>query len=284
MNKAPVSTVGIVGVSGYSGIELARIVAGHPGMALALAISDKWAGTTLADHLPITTAGGALVVRPQKEATAAAFAGLDVVFLCTPAEASIALAPVALEAGARVVDLSGGFRLPANEYPRWYGFAHARPDLLPAACYSMPEAGASSDIRAARLVSNPGCYATTATLAVLALLRGEIIAKDGIIVDAASGTTGAGRKASEDFSFSEVDGDFRAYRVLKHQHTPEIERALALGGHDAGPVTFTPHLLPTRRGILATIYGRLRPGKTGDTELALHHRQPLLRPLAVLAE
>src|SRR4051812_23402743 len=155
MDKVPVSAVGIVGVSGYSGMETARIVAGHPGMALALAVSDKWAGTALGDHLALPAPGGGLLVRPQKDATAAAFAGLDLVFLCTPAEASIALAPVALEAGARVVDLSGGFRLAANEYPRWYGFTHPRPELLPAACYSMPEAGASGDVRAARLVSNP---------------------------------------------------------------------------------------------------------------------------------
>src|SRR5580765_6791638 len=239
MNKAPVSTVGIVGVSGYSGMELARIVAGHPGMALSLAISDKWAGSTLGDHLVLPPPSSGVPVRPQKDATPATFAGLNLVFLCTPAEASIALAPVALEAGARVVDLSGAFRLPANEYPRWYGFTHARADLLPAACYSMPEAGASGDIRSARLVSNPGCYATASTLAALALLRGEIIAAEGIIINAASGTTGAGRKATEDFSFSEVDGDFRAYRVLRHQHTPEIERALRLASQDAGPVTFT---------------------------------------------
>src|SRR5580765_6070221 len=126
MDKTPVSAVGIVGVSGYSGIELARIVAGHPGLALTLAISDKWAGSKLGDHLPLPAAGGGLLVRPQKEATTAAFAGLDVVFLCTPAEASLALAPIALEAGARVVDLSGAFRLGANEYPRWYGFTHSR--------------------------------------------------------------------------------------------------------------------------------------------------------------
>src|SRR5262249_59826695 len=130
---------------------------------------DKWAGTTLADHLPLAAVGGGLVVRPQKEATAAAFAGLDVVFLCTPAEASLGLAPVALEAGARVVDLSGAFRLAANEYPRWYGFAHSQAELLASACYSMPEAGASGDIRSARLVSNPGCYATASPLAGLAL-------------------------------------------------------------------------------------------------------------------
>jgi N-acetyl-gamma-glutamyl-phosphate reductase len=263
MDKVPLSTVGIVGVSGYSGIELARIVASHPSMVLSLAISDKWAGSKLGDHLALPGVGGGLPVRPQKDATAAGFAGLNLVFLCTPAEASLALAPVALEAGARVVDLSGAFRIAANEYPRWYGFPHGRPDLLETACYSMPEAGASGDIRTARLVSNPGCYATASTLAVLALLRGEIISPDGIIVDAASGTTGAGRKASEDFSFSEVDGDFRAYRVLRHQHTPEIERALALAGQPPLKVTFTPHLLPIRRGILATVYGRLNAGKTG---------------------
>jgi N-acetyl-gamma-glutamyl-phosphate reductase len=278
MDRPPVSPVGIVGVSGYSGMEVARIVAGHPRMALALAVSDKWAGTTLADHLPLPSAAGAVVVRPQKEATASVFAGLDVVFLCTPAEASLALAPVALEAGARVVDLSGAFRIAADEYPRWYGFTHSRPDLLASACYSMPEAGASGDLRSARLVSNPGCYATAAALGVLALLRGEIIATDGIIVDAASGTTGAGRKASEDFSFSEVDGDFRAYRVLKHQHTPEIERALALAGQPPLKVTFTPHLLPTRRGILATIYGRLNRGKTAADAAAAIERFVAGRP------
>ncbi len=254
--------VGIVGVSGYSGMELARIAAGHPQMTVALAVSDKWAGSRLGDHLPLAGATAALTVRPQSDAaTPAGLTGLDVVFLCTPAEASLKLAPVALEAGSRVVDLSGAFRLAAAEYPRWYGFEHPRPDLLPEACYAMPEAAVSGDLRAARLISNPGCYATASTLAVLALLRAGVIERDGIVVDAKSGTTGAGRKGTEDFSFSEVDGDFRAYRVLRHQHTPEIERALGLAGQPGLKVTFTPHLLPTRRGILATVYGRLVRGK-----------------------
>src|SRR6187455_1701544 len=156
-NASQVTTVGIVGVSGYSGIELARIVARHPGMALALAVSDKWAGSTLGERLPINGATAKLKVRPQADAaTPAAFAGLGVVFLCTPAEVSLAVAPVALEAGARVVDLSGAFRLAVDEYPRWYGFQHSRPDLLGEACYSIPEAAVSGDIRKARLVSNPG--------------------------------------------------------------------------------------------------------------------------------
>jgi N-acetyl-gamma-glutamyl-phosphate reductase len=254
--------VGIVGVSGYSGMETARLVSGHPALALVAAISDKWAGAAVGDHLAV--AGGAAGVRITKQADAGAtFAGLDVVFLCTPAEVSIALAGPAIDAGCRVVDLSGAFRLPAAQYPKWYGFEHSRPDLLAKAVYSMPEAGASGDIRGAQLVSNPGCYPTASTLAALALLKGGLVEPQGLIIDAASGTTGAGKKATEDFSFSEVDGDFRAYRVLRHQHTPEIERALALAGCDAGKVTFTPHLLPTRRGILATVYGRLRPGKTG---------------------
>jgi N-acetyl-gamma-glutamyl-phosphate reductase len=272
--------VGIVGVSGYSGMETARLVAAHPNLVLAAAVSDKWAEASVGDHLAV--AGGAAAVRIAKQAEAeATFAGLELVFLCTPAEVSIALAPVALAAGCRVVDLSGGFRLAPELYPRWYGFPHPRPDLLAEACYSMPEAGVSGVIREAKLVSNPGCYATAATLGALALLRGGVVEPQGLIIDAASGTTGAGKKATEDFSFSEVDGDFRAYRVLRHQHTPEIERALALGGHDAGRVTFTPHLLPTRRGILATIYGRLHPGKTGadaaDAVAAFVKDKPFLR-------
>jgi N-acetyl-gamma-glutamyl-phosphate reductase len=260
MNKT--FRVGIVGVSGYSGMETARLVAAHPALTLGAAVSDKWAGAALGEHLPVT--GGAAGVRVVKQAEAhATFAGLELVFLCTPAEVSIALAPEALRAGARVVDLSGGFRLAPELYPRWYGFPHPRPDLLASAVYSMPEAGASGTVKSAHLVSNPGCYATASTLGALALLRGGVVEPAGLVIDAKSGTTGAGKKATEDFSFSEVDGDFRAYRVLRHQHTPEIERALELAGHAAGPVTFTSHLLPTRRGILATIYGRLKPGKTG---------------------
>ena len=260
MNKS--YRVGVVGVSGYSGIETARLVAAHPALTLVAAVSDKWAGAALGEHLAVAGAGAGVKVVEQAEA-GASFAGVDVVFLCTPAEVSIALAPVALAAGCRVVDLSGGFRLAPELYPRWYGFEHPSPELLARAVYSMPEAGASGALRDAKLVSNPGCYATASTLGALALLRGGVVEPGGLIVDAASGTTGAGKKATEDFSFSEVDGDFHAYRVLRHQHTPEIERALGLAGHAAGPVTFTPHLLPTRRGILATIYGRLRPGRTG---------------------
>jgi N-acetyl-gamma-glutamyl-phosphate reductase len=261
-NESSVIRTGIIGISGYSGMELARLLAGHPRFKLALAVSDKWAGASVGDRLPFAGQSSTVPIHPQAQA-AAAMRGLDVVFLCTPAEASLELAAQALEAGVRVVDLSGAFRLAADEYPRWYGFTHPRTDLLKLACYSMPEAGVSGDIRAAQLVSNPGCYATASTLATLALLRGGVIGSEGIVIDAKSGMTGAGRKATEELSFSELEGDFRAYKVLKHQHTPEIERTLALAGAGDLRVTFTPYYLPVRRGILATVYGRLQPGKTG---------------------
>jgi N-acetyl-gamma-glutamyl-phosphate reductase len=266
MNDSAAARVGIVGVSGYSGIELCRIVAGHPRLALVAAVSDRWAGSALGDQLPVGASAASVRVLSQEEA-ARGLSGLDLVFLCTPAEVSLEIAPRALDAGARVIDLSGAFRLSAEDYPRWYGFTHPRPDLLAEACYSMPEAGASAAPRDARLLANPGCYPTASTLAVLPLLRAGVVDRAGIVIDAKSGTTGAGRRASEDFSFSEVDGDFRAYRVLRHQHTPEIERALALAGCGPGRVTFTAHLLPTRRGILATAYARLQPGK-GPAEAA----------------
>jgi N-acetyl-gamma-glutamyl-phosphate reductase len=151
--------------------------------------------------------------------------------------------------------------LAKDEYPRWYGFEHGNPQLLAEAVYSMPEVnGDPAKLRAAQLVSNPGCYPTPSTFSVLPLLRAGLVEADPIFIDAKSGTTGGGRKAAEDWSFSEVSDDLRAYRILRHQHQPEIERALGLGGVAGARVTFTPHLLPVRRGILATAYCRLRSG------------------------
>ena len=263
MAERPPVRVGIIGVSGYSGMEMARLVANHPHFQLALAVSDKWAGELVGERLPVGGPTSQVKIRPQSDAPAA-LAEVDLAFLCTPADASLSLAALALEAGCRVVDLSGAFRLAVNEYPRWYGFVHPDPELLARACYAIPEACTSGDLREARLVSNPGCYATASALATLALLRAGVIEKTGILIDAKSGMTGAGRKATEEMSFSEIDGDFRAYRILRHQHTPEIDRALGLAGQEGVRVTFTPYYLPIRRGILATVYGRLVPGKTGE--------------------
>jgi N-acetyl-gamma-glutamyl-phosphate reductase len=252
--------VGIVGVSGYAGMELARLLGRHPRLELSFATTDRWAGKRLGEKMSVGGKVGELVALSQEEGQGR-FGTVELVFLCTPPEASIELAPRVLAAGARVVDLSGAFRLPVAEYPGWYGFTHSNPALLADAVYSMPEVTDNAEaVRAARLVSNPGCYPTASTLAVLPLLRAGLIDPATLVIDAKSGTTGAGRKASEEMSFSEVADDFRAYRVLRHQHTPEIERALGLGGVPGARVTFTAHLLPVRRGILATAYGRLRSG------------------------
>lgn len=268
MSSQEVIRAGIVGVSGYSGVELARLLSRHPRFALQVATSDKWAGKVLGHKISLAGPAAALSVQGQ-EAGQARFGELDVVFLCTPAEASVEIAPRAVAAGTRVVDLSGAFRLAAADYPTWYNFTHGAPGLLAEAVYSMPEATGTARVREARLLSNPGCYVTACTLAVLPLLRAGLIEPGSLIIDAASGTTGAGRKATEDFSFSEVADDFRAYRVLKHQHTPEIEQALERSGVPGARVVFTPHLLPVRRGILATAYGRLKGSPVDATAAAV---------------
>jgi N-acetyl-gamma-glutamyl-phosphate reductase len=244
-------------------MELARLLGRHPRFELSFATSDRWAGKRLAEKMSVGGKVGELIALSQEEGQPR-FGTVELVFLCTPAEASIELASKVLAAGARVVDLSGAFRLAAADYPGWYGFTHPNPELLAQAVYSMPEVTDNAEaVRGARLVSNPGCYPTAATMAVLPLLRAGLVDPATLIVDAKSGTTGAGRKANEEMSFSEVADDFRAYRVLRHQHAPEIERALGLGGAPAARVTFTAHLLPVRRGILATAYARLRSGVAG---------------------
>ncbi len=172
-----------------------------------------------------------------------------------------------------MVDLSGAFRLPdAGAFRAAYGLDHPHPDLLRESVYGLPELGGREAIAKARLVANPGCYPTAAALALVPLLRAGVLATEGVIVDAASGTTGAGRKASEEMSFSEVMDDFRAYRVLRHQHTPEIARTLSAAAGREVPLTFTAHLLPLRRGILATCYARLAAGRSpADAGDALSH-------------
>jgi N-acetyl-gamma-glutamyl-phosphate reductase len=257
--------VGIIGASGYSGLELSRILALHPQVELKLLGSDKWAGDTAARRAGLPGAAGKLRYAPQ-EKCAELSRECAVAFLATPAEVSLELVPRLLESGVKAIDLSGAFRLrDASLYPKHYGFQHARPDLLSEAFYGLPELARAP--RGARLVANPGCYPTAAALALAPLIDARLLAPDPLIVDAASGVTGAGRKSAEDFSFAEVDGDFRAYKVLKHQHQPEIAQTLAR------PLTFTAHLLPVKRGILATCYARLAPGrKAGELHAALLHK------------
>jgi N-acetyl-gamma-glutamyl-phosphate reductase len=257
--------VGIVGASGYSGLELSRILALHPRVEPRLLASDKWAGDTAARRAGLTGPAGKLKYAPQSQVVQLA-RECAVVFLATPAEGSMQLAPILYALGIQVIDLSGAFRLrePAL-YPKFYGFEHLRADLLSEAVYGLPEL--SKVPRGARLVANPGCYPTAAALALLPLLEAGLLSPDALVVDAASGVTGAGRKATEEFSFAEIDEDFRAYRVLRHQHQPEIAQTLGR------PLTFTPHLLPLKRGILATCYGRLAKERAAsELKAALMHK------------
>src|SRR3954465_256478 len=202
--------VGIVGASGYSGLELSRILALHPHAELKLLGSDKWAGETAARRAGLRGSAGQLRYAAQEKSVELG-RECAVVFLATPAEASLQLAPILLDAGVRVIDLSGAFRLrDAALYAKFSGFQPPRQDLLSQAAYGLPEL--SPPARGTRLVANPGCYPTAAALALAPLLEAGLLSADPLIVDAASGVTGAGRKASEDYSFTEIDGDFRAYK------------------------------------------------------------------------
>jgi N-acetyl-gamma-glutamyl-phosphate reductase len=254
---------GVIGASGYTGVELVKLLARHPGVELQFLTSDRWAGEAASARLGIASDLEFSAVE-----TALARAGTcDVVFLATPAQSALENVPGLLEAGARVIDLSGAFRLKdAALYPRFYGLTHGAPRWLSESVYGLPELFRAK-IAAAKLLANPGCYPTAVALALAPLLRAGLVDPLSLVVNAASGVSGAGRKASEEYSFMELDGDFRAYKTLKHQHTPEI--AQTLGEVAGAPVSlvFTPHLLPVKRGILATAVATLKPG-VGGSEVA----------------
>ncbi len=264
----PGPSVGVVGATGYSGALAARLLASHPSLTLAFCTSDAAAGQKVGARLGLASD---LAFAPNGDAPQLAPRRVDALVLATPAEASARLAPTMLESRKVVVDLSGAFRLgvPAR-YPTWYGFAHPSPQLLGRAHYGLPELFGAPPRAAdgSALVANPGCYPTATLLALAPLLRAGLIEPRGLIVDAKSGVTGAGRQAKEEYSFAEIDEDVRAYKLLAHQHTPEIARGLARSaGVEETQVglTFTPHLIPVRRGILATCYARPRPGVTSRT-------------------
>ncbi|HZY02137.1 MAG TPA: N-acetyl-gamma-glutamyl-phosphate reductase [Anaeromyxobacteraceae bacterium] len=269
-----------VGASGYSGLELTRLLARHPRLHLAALYSDRWAGEAAGARVPLPEPAAALRYRPLAEAE-----GLEaeVAFLATPAEVSLRLVPVLHARRVRLVDLSGAFRLlDAAAYPRWYGFEHTAARLLPEARYGLPEL-ARDRLGGATLIANPGCYATATALALAPLVRSGAVARDGIAVAAMSGVSGAGRKSSEDYSFCEVDEDLRAYRVGRHQHVPEIEQTVARSAGACGPISFTPHLVPLRRGILATCTLRLEERATARDLAAAYEKayagEPFVRVL-----
>ncbi|MGD0201778.1 MAG: N-acetyl-gamma-glutamyl-phosphate reductase [Bryobacteraceae bacterium] len=246
--------VGIVGFRGYSGAELVRILERHPHVT-----------PVLMEHRADPDAppfGWRPHPRIACTPEAVAAEGLAAVFLATPAEVSMELAPAMLAAGAKVIDLSGAFRLRTPEvYARWYNEPHTAPALLAEAAYGLPEF-CRSQIAAGRLVANPGCYPTAANLAIRPLIAAGMVDRTaGLVCDAKSGVSGAGRKPTLKTSFSEVVENFSAYSIFDHRHTPEI---LQNSGLDEGELTFTAHLLPLDRGILETIYFRTRATRAED--------------------
>ena len=260
--------VGVVGASGYSGAVAARLVAAHPTFRLVFATSDKLEGQPVSAHLGLPVLPGAIPGAPDLRYVANGSAleqidHCDAVLLATAADVSMRLAPAFADRGKKVVDLSGAFRLAASGYPRWYGFEHTAAAWLDRAHYGLPELyGAAKPVGSGGvLVSNPGCYPTAALLALAPLVRERLVEPAGLIVDAKSGVTGAGKQSGEAFSFAEYADDVHAYKLLVHQHTPEIARGLTRFAEGV-KVTFTAHYLPVKRGLIATCYGRPRPGAT----------------------
>lgn len=251
--------VGIVGASGYTGAELLRICAQHPDLRVVYATGDSQSGTLASSLYPSLAVAYPNLVFEEFDVNRTD--GLDLVFLGLPHEASMELAPQLLGRVGCVVDLSAAYRLKdASLYPIWYGFEHDQPALLSEAVYGLPELY-RSELPGARLIATPGCYVTAASLALAPLIRGGIIAPTGIVVDAASGVSGAGRALKHSAHFGTVNEDFTAYGLVDHRHTPEIEQNIG------GQVIFTPHLAPMNRGILATCYAR--PTGTVTTESLL---------------
>jgi N-acetyl-gamma-glutamyl-phosphate reductase len=253
--------VGVIGASGFTGAELLRLAAQHPDYDVVLATGDTQAGVAVGELYPGLAAAYPLLTFEAFDLERAA--GLDLVFLGLPHEASMAMAPSLVGSVGCVVDLSAAYRLKdASLYPEYYGFEHDQPGLLADAVYGLPELH-RSQLKGASLIATPGCYVTAATLALRPLVEAGVIATSGVIVDAASGVTGAGRKADYAHSFTTVDENFTAYGLLSHRHTPEMEQEIG------AQLLFTPHLAPINRGILATCYAKPAAGTAMPTTAGL---------------
>jgi N-acetyl-gamma-glutamyl-phosphate reductase len=258
-------SVGIVGASGYTGAELLRLCSQHPRLEVHVATADSHAGVPVAELYPSLAAAFPALTLGKFDAEACD--GLDLVFLGMPHGASQDIMPDLAGRVGRIVDLSADFRLEEpGVYRTWYGAEHTRPELLGTFVYGLPELFRAGIAGASR-VAAPGCYVTAAVLALAPLLRCGLVQASGIVVDAASGVSGAGRTPKPSTAFCAVDEDFTAYGLLTHRHTPEIEQGLSrvVRGSDV-QVLFTPHLAPMNRGILATCYGRPTGSGTTTTE------------------
>ena len=247
---------GIVGATGSVGMELVRLLTAHPGAEVTRLCSHSQVGDSYAGIY--RNFAGLCNLELTETAPEELARECDVVFTSLPHAASAATVERLVDAGVRVIDMSADFRYKDPEvYRQWYKVEPAKPELMAQAVYGLPEYY-REDIRRAKLIGNPGCFVTSAILALAPLLSAGLIEEQGLIVDAKSGTTGAGRTPSQAQHFSEVDESFKAYNVAKHRHTSEIEQELSLAAGEPVVLQFTPHLLPVKRGILSTCYARMK--------------------------
>lgn len=246
--------VGIVGGTGYTGVELLRLLAQHPGVDLVAITSRSEAGMPVAEMFPSLRRRVSLRF---EEPAAAGLDRCDVVFFATPHGVAMAQSPQLLAGGTKVIDLAADFRLKSlDEFSKWYKIPHTAPELLDEAVYGLPEMNRAA-IAKARVVANPGCYATAVQLGFLPLVEAGVVDLDNLIANAASGVSGAGRKAEVGSLFAEASDNFKAYGVAGHRHLPEICQGLERVAGRKVSLTFVPHLLPQIRGILATLYARV---------------------------
>ncbi|MEO6183932.1 MAG: N-acetyl-gamma-glutamyl-phosphate reductase [Verrucomicrobiota bacterium] len=254
MNSSPVK-VAIIGASGYSGEELVRLLLRHPQVDLVAVTSRQYAGQTLAQIFPRhANHPRSKTLRFSDPNPDLIAKEAQVVFLALPHGVAAEYAVPLLEKGCQVIDLSADFRVKsAEDYKEFYGHDHASPELLSTSVYGLPETN-REQIKKATLIASPGCYPTSILLPVIPLLREQIIKSSGIIVDALSGVSGAGRKAEIDYLFVECNESMRPYGVPKHRHLSEIEQELSVAAGEPVVIQFTPHLIPVNRGILSSIY------------------------------
>lgn len=245
---------GIVGGTGYTGVELLRLLAKHPDVQLQAITSRSEAGMKVSEMFPSLRGRVDIeFVAPSADA----LSGCDVVFFATPNGIAMKEAKALLDAGIRVIDLAADFRIrDVGVWEKWYGMQHACPELLEDAVYGLPEVNREK-IAKARLVANPGCYPTAVQLGFLPLVEAGLVDIDHLIADAKSGVSGAGKKAETGFLFSEASDNFKAYGVAGHRHLPEIRQGLSIAAKRQVGLTFVPHLTPLIRGIHATLYAKL---------------------------
>jgi len=273
--------IGIVGASGYTGVELARLLCSCPDVKLTVATSRQYKGKKLAEVYPSLAGMVDIVCEDQQIEELAERA--DLFFTAVPHQTAMAIVPDLIRAGKKVVDLSADFRIhDAAVYEKWYQ-KHTAQEYIAEAIYGLPELH-RQQIASARLVANPGCYPTSVILGVAPLLQVGVIEPETLIVDSKSGASGAGRLAQTGTLFCEVAEGFKAYKVAAHRHTPEMEQEISALCKKPVTISFTPHLLPISRGILSTIYATMSKSMTDDEVYELYRNFYKDEPFVRLCE